>query len=106
VERNKGYVLIVLTYLAQWLPWMGSPRISFAYHFYVDIPLICACTAIAMQRLWLPCRGGEREMPAKTLIGMYFAAVALAFAYFYPILSGIAIPNNEWLQRMWLHSWI
>ena len=22
-ERNKGYALIVLTYLLQWLPWMS-----------------------------------------------------------------------------------
>ena len=40
-NRNKAYALIVLTYLLQWLPWMKSPRITFAYHFYVDIPLIC-----------------------------------------------------------------
>ena len=32
-ERNKGYALIVLTYLMQWLPWIRSPRITFAYHF-------------------------------------------------------------------------
>ena len=47
-ERNKAYALIVLTYLLQWLPWIGSPRLTFAYHFYVNIPLICICNAVAL----------------------------------------------------------
>lgn len=105
-ERNKGYVLIVLTYVAQWLPWMGSPRISFAYHFYVDIPLICACSAIAMQRLWGMWRDTDHAPLAKWLIGGYFASVGIAFVYFYPILSGMTISSGSWMQRMWLHSWI
>ncbi len=105
-ERNKAYVLICLTYLAQWLPWMGSPRISFAYHFYVDIPLICACTAIAMQRLWLAWRETERRLLAQFIAGGYFAAVTVAFVYFYPILSGMTISSAASMNRMWLHSWI
>ncbi|HEY9180667.1 MAG TPA: phospholipid carrier-dependent glycosyltransferase, partial [Candidatus Baltobacteraceae bacterium] len=35
LEKNKGYALLVLAYLLQWLPWARSPRITFAYHFYV-----------------------------------------------------------------------
>ena len=49
-QRNKGYALLVLTYLMQWLPWALSPRLVFAYHFYVDIPLICLCNAIVLQQ--------------------------------------------------------
>jgi dolichyl-phosphate-mannose--protein O-mannosyl transferase len=104
-ERNKGYLLIALTYIAQWLPWIGSPRISFAYHFYVNIPLICACTAIAAQRLYAG-SSGSRRAEATWLIAGYFGATALAFVYFYPILSGTPIPSSAWMQRMWLHSWI
>lgn len=96
-ERNKGYVLLVLTYLAQWLPWIGSPRISFAYHFYVDIPIICACSAIVMQRV---------SRVSKEAAAAYFIAVASAFVYFYPILCGETISQAAWMQRMWLHSWI
>lgn len=105
-ERNKVYILICLAYVAQWLPWIGSPRISFAYHFYVDIPLICACTAIAMQRLWLAWRDTEHRALAKVIAGGYFAAVMIAFVYFYPILSGMTISSAAWMQRMWLPSWI
>ncbi len=96
---------MVLTYLAQWLPWMASPRIAFAYHFYVDIPLVCICTAVAMQYLWKKLRDWDLNAVRTIVIG-YFAIVAAWFFYNYPILSGMTISNTAWMQRMWLHSWI
>jgi dolichyl-phosphate-mannose-protein mannosyltransferase len=92
-ERNRGYALVVLAYLLQWLPWYFSPRIAFIYHFYVNIPLIAICNTVVAQRL-----------PRWATIG-YFVIVAAAFAYFFPILSGIAIYQSDWLQRLWLPSW-
>ena len=106
-ERNKGYVLIVLTYLMQWLPWMRSPRITFAYHFYVDIPLICLCNVIVLQRLlrWSSDREGTRWAGGLG-VGIYAAAAALAFVYFYPILAAHPIAWNAWHQRMWFPTWV
>ena len=105
-ERNKGYALIVLTYLLQWLPWMRSPRITFAYHFYVDIPLICLCNAIVLQRTWRwGCRAGRRRFAGAAVVA-YVAMAVAAFVYFYPILSAHGITWNQWHQRMWIGSWI
>jgi dolichyl-phosphate-mannose-protein mannosyltransferase len=103
-ERNRGYGLVVLAYLLQWLPWMFSPRIAFLYHFYVDIPLIAICTAVAMQRLygWMTSRN---PVAGRWIVGGYIALVAIAFIYFFPILSSIQIPQSAWLQRLWLPSW-
>lgn len=106
-ERNKAYLLVVVTYLAQWLPWIGSPRIAFAYHFYVDIPLICICTALCFQRALLWARSQPKlRQTAAAACAAYFAAAALAFAYFYPVLSAHALSTADWMQRMWLKSWI
>jgi dolichyl-phosphate-mannose--protein O-mannosyl transferase/Gpi18-like mannosyltransferase len=108
-ERNKGYALIVLTYLLQWLPWMRSPRITFAYHFYVDIPLICLCNAIVLQRIW---EWGklrtERRGPllGGLAVGACVAVTVGAFAYFYPILAAYPIAWNAWHQRMWIGYWV
>lgn len=108
-RRHKGYVLIVLTYLMQWLPWMESPRITFAYHFYVDVPLVCLCDAIALQRLWEWGRGLPFPY-AKLLSGLapgaYVAVVALVFAFFYPILSAHGLTWAAWHERMWFQTWI
>jgi dolichyl-phosphate-mannose--protein O-mannosyl transferase len=108
-EKNKGYALLVLTYLLQWLPWARSPRITFAYHFYVDIPLICLCIAIVLQRVWQWGQSTE-ESHAKWLAGLtvasYAAIVVGAFIFFYPVLSAYGIPWDAWHQRMWIDKWI
>ncbi|HEY8314761.1 MAG TPA: glycosyltransferase family 39 protein [Candidatus Baltobacteraceae bacterium] len=100
-ERNKGYALLVLAYLLQWLPWMRSPRITFAYHFYVDIPLICLCNAIVLQRIWHVGQNKDARLWARIGVGAYVAAVALAFIWFYPILAGTPLVWSEWNDRMW-----
>ncbi|MBV9056934.1 MAG: phospholipid carrier-dependent glycosyltransferase [Candidatus Eremiobacteraeota bacterium] len=106
-ERNKGYALIVITYLLQWLPWFGSPRLTFAYHFYVNVPLICLCNAIILQRFvrWAQARGQARWLgPAG--VGAYVAVAALGFVYFYPVLAAHGLAWNAWHQRMWFPTWI
>jgi dolichyl-phosphate-mannose-protein mannosyltransferase len=106
-ERNKAYALIVITYLLQWLPWMRSPRITFAYHFYVDIPLICLCIAIVLQRFW---RWAQERESARWLgalgVGGYVALAAVSFAFFYPILAAHPISWSAWHARMWFPTWI
>ncbi|HKU68776.1 MAG TPA: phospholipid carrier-dependent glycosyltransferase [Candidatus Baltobacteraceae bacterium] len=107
-EKNKGYALLVLAYLLQWLPWAKSPRITFAYHFYVDVPIIILCNVIILQRLWNWQFGhSESRLYARIAAGAYVAAVVLAFVWFYPILAGVPLPWNQWDARMWLGShWI
>jgi Gpi18-like mannosyltransferase/uncharacterized membrane protein (UPF0136 family) len=106
-ERNKAYALIVTTYLLQWLPWILSPRLIFAYHFYVNIPLICLCNAIFLQRAWQWLRARENlGWLGGLAVGSYVAAAGVGFIYFYPILAAHPIPWNEWHQRMWFPTWI
>ena len=38
--RPKKLGLIVLCFLAFWLPWAFSPRIMFLYHFSPSIPFL------------------------------------------------------------------
>jgi dolichyl-phosphate-mannose--protein O-mannosyl transferase len=106
-ERNRAYAFVVLAYLFQWLPWAQSPRISWEYHFYVDIPLICLCNAIVLQRLWTWSRGRPEFRRAATVAVVgYPIAVALIFAYFYPILAAVPISWGAWNARMWMPTWI
>ncbi len=107
-ERHKGYALLVLDYLLQWLPWSLSPRIAFEYHYYVDIPLVCICNAIVLQRLW---QWGDRQEESKKfiargLVGAYVLLVIAGFVYFFPILSATPITWNQWHDRMWFSKWI
>jgi dolichyl-phosphate-mannose--protein O-mannosyl transferase/Gpi18-like mannosyltransferase len=108
LRKNKAYALVVLTYLLQWLPWMRSPRITFAYHFYVDIPLICLCNAIVLQQLWLHFadKGETQRRWAMWGIGAFVVLVAAAFVFFYPILAAVPLSWDQWHLRMWFPTWI
>jgi dolichyl-phosphate-mannose--protein O-mannosyl transferase/Gpi18-like mannosyltransferase len=107
LRKHKGYALIVLTYLLQWLPWSESPRITFAYHFYVDIPLICLCNAIALQQFWERFKDDSRVRNwAIGGIAGAVAVVALAFVFFYPVLAAVPLTWNQWHARMWIPTWI
>ncbi|HTU81516.1 MAG TPA: phospholipid carrier-dependent glycosyltransferase, partial [Candidatus Acidoferrales bacterium] len=109
LRRNKGYALIVITYLLQWLPWMKSPRITFAYHFYVDIPLICLCNAIVLQQVWewgKTQKEGHGRWLAASAVGTYVVLAGAAFVFFYPILAAHPITWSQWHARMWFQTWI
>ncbi len=107
-EKNKGYALLILAYVLQWIPWARSPRITFAYHFYVDIPIIVLCNVIVLQRLWNRQFASEgTRIAGRVGVCAYVAAVVLAFIFFYPILAGTPIPWDHWNARMWLHDhWV
>ncbi len=105
-ERNKAYALIVLTYLLQWLPWIPSPRLTFAYHFYVDIPLICLCNVILLQRFLRWARARDMRWAGWLGVGSYVAAAGAAFVFFYPILAAHPLSWSAWHHRMWFPTWI
>ena len=108
-ERHKGYALVVLTYLLQWLPWARSPRIAWEYHFYVDIPLICLCNAIVLQRIWTwgtRQEGSQGRWIGGAAVTAYVALVAFGFAFFYPVLAAQPLPWDAWHHRMWFDKWV
>ncbi len=104
-ENNKGYALLVIAYLFQWLPWFFSPRLAWIYHFYANVPLIILCNIIVLQRIWnyfATPEQTEARILARTGVLFYVGVVVLAFIWFYPILSGQPLPWNEWHARLWL----
>jgi dolichyl-phosphate-mannose-protein mannosyltransferase len=104
LRRNRGYALVVLAYLLQWIPWAFSPRIAFLYHFYVNIPLIAICNTVMMQWLLERMAAWDPKAARWIVIG-YLALVAAAFVYFFPVLSSIPILQSHWQQRLWLPAW-
>jgi dolichyl-phosphate-mannose-protein mannosyltransferase len=106
-ERSRGFLLLAVAYVMQWLPWALSPRIAFAYHFFPNLAIIAMCDAILLHRVWLmPSAGDDRLWPRTTVI-TYVLAAAIIFAFFYPVLAGTHIPWDQWRARMWLYpQWV
>ncbi|TAM56339.1 phospholipid carrier-dependent glycosyltransferase [bacterium] len=99
LRRHKGYALLVGAYLWQWLPWMTSPRITFEYHFFPNLAIICLANALVLQEAW---RSFGRW--GRIAVIAFLAAVAWAFLFWLPIWVGTPIPYDEWQKRMlmWL----
>lgn len=102
-ERNKGFALLVVAYLLQWLPWIASPRVAFEYHFFPNLAIICIANAALLQRIW------RREKWRPAVYG-YLALVFACFVYWYPLLAGLKLTYAAWHDRMltWLvgNDWI
>ena len=97
-DRQAGFILIA--YLAQLLPWVLVPRLTFAYHYF-------PCTVFLVLSLSyvfsLVRHGGKRW---KVYIGGFAAVSAAVFIMFYPALSGMKV-NNTLASKLlgWLPTW-
>ena len=116
-ERGKGYALLVVAYVLQWLPWIASPRLSFEYHFLPNLAIIILADTILLQRIWRLGARPERSASGaaaarwpRAVVTAYLVAVVAAFIYWYPVVAGTHITYNAWNQRMvtWLegNNWI
>ena len=99
VRRNDGKSLFILIgYLSQLLPWIAISRITFAYHYFPSTLFLVIALAHVFNTLFERCRGRWRQA-----ICGYTASAGVAFAMFYPALTGIYAPN--WYFRYFLR-WI
>ncbi|MDE2573411.1 MAG: phospholipid carrier-dependent glycosyltransferase [bacterium] len=99
LRRHKGFALLIGAYLWQWLPWITSPRITFEYHFFPNLAVICIANALVLQEVW---RSWGRW--GRIAVGAFLLAVAWAFVFWFPIWIGSPVPYEEWRKRMlmWL----
>jgi dolichyl-phosphate-mannose--protein O-mannosyl transferase len=111
-ERHKGFALLVTAYFFQWLPWIGSPRVAFEYHFLPNLAVICMANSALLQRVWNRALPEEGPWAWPRLVVYGFCALALwTFIFFFPILSAVHISWEQWDLRMlhWLfrnNEWV
>lgn len=90
----KRQWLIVIGYLAFWLPWARAPRIMFLYHYLPSVPFLCMAIAYSLSQI-------KSKILSFTILSL---AIGL-FIYFYPLWTGIPIPKEFVNQYFWLESW-
>lgn len=109
VTRRDWRAAAVLTGVgACFLPLLPYPhRTMFLFYALPALPFLVLGTTLTLG-LVMGERGAspQRRLVGVLLAGGYVLLVALAFFYFYPVLSGSAVPYGIWRQRMWFGSWI
>jgi dolichyl-phosphate-mannose--protein O-mannosyl transferase len=101
IRRRDARLGVVLTALLfQYLPWVGIHRLAFIYHFFSSVPFVILCLVATL-------REGELLLGARAraVTCGYLVLTAGLFVLFYPVLSGLQVPQSYVDQLKWLPSW-
>ena len=100
--RDGRALFILIGYLAQLIPWVIISRIVFIYHYFPCVLFMVMALSHVFNTLWERRRGRYKL----AVIG-YTAASALLFALFYPVISGVPVPDQfaklvlRWIPPTW-----
>jgi dolichyl-phosphate-mannose-protein mannosyltransferase len=98
-KRDFACIFITTLFFFQWLPYVLISRITFIYHFFVNVPFLCLATAYFLNKYWSSKWG-------KVAALAYFAGVVVLFGLFYPAISGTPAPTS-WIDSLrWSGSWV
>ncbi|WP_442601600.1 glycosyltransferase family 39 protein [Paenibacillus sp. KN14-4R] len=99
-QRSKKLAFLLVCFGAQYLPWVGVPRLTFIYHYFATIPFLTLMLTYFIGR-WTE-QSKQRRWLAYGILALAF----ILFLMFYPILSGLVIDksySSTWLR--WLPTW-
>jgi dolichyl-phosphate-mannose-protein mannosyltransferase len=91
-----------------YLPWfMYQARTIYTFYAVAFAPWIVLALTFALGLLLGPRTASpHRRLYGTIAVGSVVVLAVLAFAFFWPVLSGQIIPKSAWSARMWLPSWI
>lgn len=98
-KKNHVCLFIATVFLFQWLPYAFISRVLFLYAFYSNVPMMILATVYFINKYW-----GVRRW--KIIVLFYFIVVAVLFAVFYPVISGMPA-SRSWIDGLkWMRSWV
>ena len=97
---NKSAEIVLAGFAGTYLPWfIFQDRTMFYFYSITTLPFLILALIYCFDLL-LKNRNYQR------VIQIFILTIAINFIYFLPIYIGIEIPYSDWLNRMWLPSWI
>ena len=103
--RAGALLALTAVSILSWIPSDLQARTMFLFYALPSIPFLCL--GIALLVGWgLGAAGTVRRTVASVTSAVYVGAVAVNFAYLYPVLAAVTIPYDQWYARMWFRSWI
>lgn len=99
-EQRGPLGLILAGFLVTYPPWLviavGRQRL-FLYYMLAAVPFMCLALGYVATRI-------ERSRTGKAAIAVSAALAIGLFAFCYPILAHVEIPEHEWEARMWIYD--
>jgi len=99
-RRDTVAIVLVIAFFSQYVPWMFVPRMTFIYHYFAMVPFSIMAIVYFYKRI------NESRPGASKLLHAYLTAVAVCFALFYPVLSGLTV-SRSYAEHVlkWLPGW-
>ena len=99
-NRNHISAVILAGIAGTYLPWfLIQSRTTFYFYAISILPFLILALIYSFN--WVLSYGNYQKQ-----IILFVLLIGLNFIYFLPILLGIEIPYSQWIDRMWLNSWI
>ena len=107
IKKNTLSIFTVLIgYFGFFLPWVGSPRIMFYYHYMPAVPFLAIATGYVLNNLFT-------EKIGKIFAFLFILFLIILFIYFLPLWTAIYIPRCvnpqgcvSWYDSyFWFSSW-
>lgn len=97
-DRRVGSAagIIVGGFLINYLPWLVQQterEAVFLFYLLPSVPFMCLALAFVGMRI-------ARVAEGKIAVGAFAAATLVFFVFFYPVLAKVAIPHEQWDQRI------
>ena len=100
-HRDGKALFILIGYLAQLLPWIVVSRIVFIYHYFPSTLFI----VLALAHMFNTILERRKSSGVKVVFG-YTAVTAVVFILFFPLLSGMYLPNWYYTDVLkWFYIW-
>jgi dolichyl-phosphate-mannose--protein O-mannosyl transferase len=98
-ETGLPALFIAAFFFFQWVPYVLISRVTFIYHFYVNVPFLCLASAYFISKYW-------SNKWTKVAAISYLAVTVAMFGLFYTVISGTPA-SNEWIDSLkWLEGWV
>ena len=99
-RRDAGMGVVLAAMLCQYLPWVGINRLAFIYHFFSTVPFLILCIVATLRSMELRCPR------FRAVTWGYLGVAAGLFILFYPVLSGMQVPQSYVASLRWLPTWL
>lgn len=106
-RRDWRFGVVVVGVASTWLPWFQyTDRPQFLFYAITIVPFTVLALCLVMGLVLGPPVPGSRRRVGAVVCGVFVALVVLNFAFFYPVWTNALLTREQWLDRMWLRTWI
>ncbi len=99
--RNKDSRMgfFVVAYALQFAPWILVNRVCFIYHYFSAFAFSIFFIVYVFMTLV------EKKIISKWVVFIYLGVVLVLFVVFYPVLTGMTVPESYVNNLEWLSTW-